>query len=763
MHSPAWVRPRLKAHLTARVVGTEQVLLLAEDRNYLVHGAACAAVMPYLDGQRSIANIVEATADRISFSDCLRAVSKLYRSGHLVDGSEPGLDRGQTALWESQGLTVGEANARQHTATVTVTSIGGIATGHTVAALRAAGLRVRNARPEEVLQERADLVVVLTDEYLDPRLSKVDEEIRASGHPWLLAKPVGLEIWVGPLFQPGNTGCWHCLRDRLDGNRPVDQYLRVTTGQADPPRVSVAASAASLNLAGNVVANAVMTFLLSGESAGLNGKLVSLSTRSLQTEDHHLVRQPQCVGCGDPSLAVPPVRIALRHGSADVTSDGGWRVVPAERTYRRLEKHVGRLLGAVTTLRAVEEEQDGIVHSYRAAHHFALQAHNIDGLRRTLRGHSGGKGRTDVQARVSGLCEALERYCAVWRPPAREVVARYADLPPGVAVAPQELLLFSRRQYAARANHDSTAGRLHHVPAPLDPTHPVSWVPAWSLTWQQERLVPAAYAWFGHPDLQAHGFCFPDSNGNASGNSLEEAILHGFCELVERDSVALWWYNRVVRPAFDLDSLGDPYIDSLRRLYASSGRELWVLDITADLGVPAYAAVSRRVDHPTEDILLGFGAHLDASVAVMRSLTELNQFLPAVRRRRPDGSTDYWEHDRATLAWWRETTVADNSWLLPGPCLPATTAASHAAFPGQDLAAAVQHCVDLARNAGLEVIVLDQSRPDIELAVVKVMVPGLRHFWRRLGPGRLYDVPVRLGWVDTPIAEDACNPVSVFF
>jgi oxazoline/thiazoline synthase len=42
-------------------------------------------------------------------------------------------------------------------------------------------------------------------------------------------------------------------------------------------------------------------------------------------------------------------------------------------------------------------------------------------------------------------------------------------------------------------------------------------------------------------------------------------------------------------------------------------------------------------------------------------------------------------------------------------------------------------------------------------------VPGMRHFWRRLGAGRLYDVPVRLGWLDRPAREDELNPRSVFF
>jgi ribosomal protein S12 methylthiotransferase accessory factor len=68
-------------------------------------------------------------------------------------------------------------------------------------------------------------------------------------------------------------------------------------------------------------------------------------------------------------------------------------------------------------------------------------------------------------------------------------------------------------------------------------------------------------------------------------------------------------------------------------------------------------------------------------------------------------------------------------------------------------------CVDIAKRAGLDFLVLDQTRPDIETPVVRVIVPGLRHFYRRFGPGRLYDVPVKLGLRDTPIPESELNPL----
>jgi ribosomal protein S12 methylthiotransferase accessory factor len=67
-------------------------------------------------------------------------------------------------------------------------------------------------------------------------------------------------------------------------------------------------------------------------------------------------------------------------------------------------------------------------------------------------------------------------------------------------------------------------------------------------------------------------------------------------------------------------------------------------------------------------------------------------------------------------------------------------------------------CVDLATRAGLDFLVLNQTRPDVEVPVVRVIVPGLRHFYRRFAPGRLYDVPVKLGLRDQPLPESELTP-----
>jgi ribosomal protein S12 methylthiotransferase accessory factor len=107
--------------------------------------------------------------------------------------------------------------------------------------------------------------------------------------------------------------------------------------------------------------------------------------------------------------------------------------------------------------------------------------------------------------------------------------------------------------------------------------------------------------------------------------------------------------------------------------------------------------------------------------------------------------------------------VAEQPWLTPDPDAPVSTAATHRPADCGDVAGDVRHYVEVLRRAGLEVIVLDQSRPELELSVVKVMVPGLRHFWRRLGPGRLWEVPAALARTPRAAGEDSINPLSVFF
>ena len=88
--------------------------------------------------------------------------------------------------------------------------------------------------------------------------------------------------------------------------------------------------------------------------------------------------------------------------------------------------------------------------------------------------------------------------------------------------------------------------------------------------------------------------------------------------------------------------------------------------------------------------------------------------------------------------------------------------ADYEAYDSLSLSDVLHQCIKTLDALQLELLVMDMTRPDVGMPVARVMVPGLRHFWRRLAPGRLYDVPVKMGGRDTASVESAMNPISMF-
>ena len=175
-----------------------------------------------------------------------------------------------------------------------------------------------------------------------------------------------------------------------------------------------------------------------------------------------------------------------------------------------------------------------------------------------------------------------------------------------------------------------------------------------------------------------------------------------------------------------------------------------MIDITSDLGIPSFVAMSHAKQDTHDFVEYGSGSHFDARIALLRSLTELNQFLSiglmgARDTGGDDGSGPF--------------HLADHPYLTPNGSPAGATGLRLEVRPSRPARAGAWPASQLAKRAGLDFLVLDQTRPDIEVPVVRVIVPGMRHFYRRFGPGRLYDIPVKLGWLDRPLSETELNPL----
>lgn len=749
------VRPAVNARFHAEIIEGEAVAFVGENGSIVTHEPAALQVVALVDGVRTARQITATLAPVIDPAATHEVLGALARAGVLTEavGAPPEL----TAVWAELGVSALRLAELLAYARVAVQPLANVPLDGLLNGFADLGLRVS--------QNGEGLRVVVVEDYLDPRLADVDRRARASGQPWLPVKPVGVNVWVGPVVVPGRTACWHCLEARLRRNRPVDDYLHRRRRRLRPLPTGRARSHAAVQQAfAMAVHMAARWFAGSPEGAPPETTLSILETLPLVVSEHAVLRRPQCAACGNPSLAVAaagPPRLG-DHPLAVVSTDGGEHVEPPEATYARFAHLVSPVTGAVTAVEPSPWNGAGPVRAYVAGHNFALAGDSLRVVAENLRSHSAGKGRTDAQARTSALCEALERLSGVHTGDEPRIVETLGGLG-DAAVDPRTYLLFSERQYAERDKWLASGSRFQVVPRPFDPGRPLEWSPLWSLTEDRVRYLPTACLYYGYPYVDERFVAWADSNGAAAGVTLAQACLQGLYELIERDSVALWWYNRIRRPAVDLDAVADPWVAELREFYAARGREVWLLDLTADLGIAAFAALSNRVGAHSEDVVMGFGAHRDPTIAAARALTEMNQFMPAVLDVAPDGMTAYRIHDRDAIRWWVTADVANQPYLTPlrshAPTrLPAAQPSGGRFDATERLAAEV---AALAAH-GLEVLVLDQTRPDIGLPVAKVVVPGLRHFWARFAPGRLYDVPVELGWLPEPLSETELNPIPMF-
>ncbi|MFL5102980.1 MAG: TOMM precursor leader peptide-binding protein [Xanthobacteraceae bacterium] len=730
--------PQFAPNFTVYVMPPDVVCLYSEDRKFLLHGELyCALASAIGEGGKSFRDLVRELEPHFPSDKIHEALQRLLDRRYLLPASRC-FDGPVAAYWASLGLSPETVEANLGKCRVRIQSID--VEGATELGIALSGLGVR------VVKRSPDLTVTLVSDYLEGRLAELNREHLSDQSPWLLVQPSGIFPLVGPLLRPGESACWTCLADRMKRNREIRAHL--DRGQARCVAVSPLARRTMGQSGVQLAAVEIAKAIAADFRTELRDHIISLDLLGSTIVKHHVAARPQCPSCGRKKLRDPrraPVPLELGAGGKLVMTSGGYRTVSPGATVARFRKHVSPLTGVVSRLERIEADLP-LNTNYYAAHNFSAPAKTVNELRAGLSGGSFGKGSTAEQGEASALMEAIERYSGIFQGDEIRAARRFSDFPSGDAILPNDVLLFSDAQY--RRGQAPTPDFDAQMPAPFDRSSKIEWSPVWSLRDKRFKYLPTSLLYFfcaGPGQIDA------DSNGCAAGNTLEEAIVQGFLELVERDAYAIWWYNRLQRPEVDLGRFDDSYVRDLQSQLAESGRRLWVLDVTSDLGIPTFVAILHWMHDSQENIEFGSGAHFDARIALLRALTELNQFLSI-------GLMGGGTGDKSSLDGITPLRLRDHPFLTPSDS-PAVQPDFGSKFGRLDAHEQVSACVRLAKREGLDFLVLDQTRADIEVPVVRVIVPGMRHFYRRFAPGRLYDVPVKLGLRDRPLSEDELNPI----
>ncbi len=385
----------------------------------------------------------------------------------------------------------------------------------------------------------------------------------------------------------------------------------------------------------------------------------------------------------------------MKLGSAPkVWTEDGHRTVDPATTYKRIEplcKTAG--ITRVADITGLDRVGIPVFSSIRPdARSGAITVYN-------------GKGASVTQARVSAIMEALERYSGEWREDA--LVRRSVDdmLSSDNALDPRSLILPQRTAI--------------HVMS-----QPVAWVKGVDLIENEDVWVPASAAFHPYSSPKDLALFRTNTNGLASGNTMEEAVVHGLCELIERDAWSICESRR--RVIGDVVAPKDErMVQMMLEKFSSSGIEVRLKDLTSDIGLPTFAAAADDVRLQDPALLsLGMGTHLNPKITVIRALTEVAQS----RLTQIHGAREDTVRGKATRQMGYERVKRLNQmWFADSQrSVPLT---EYQSLDTADLFDDLQVILArLVKHGFKRVVAVDLTRKELNIPVVKMIVPGLEVF-----------------------------------
>ncbi|HMK54773.1 MAG TPA: YcaO-related McrA-glycine thioamidation protein [Methanobacteriaceae archaeon] len=311
-----------------------------------------------------------------------------------------------------------------------------------------------------------------------------------------------------------------------------------------------------------------------------------------------------------------------------------------------------------------------------------------------------GKGATKIQAKASAMMEAFERYSAEFQESdTKKIVSRVYD--DENCVNPSSLILPKRSL--------ASSGK-------------VDWISAKNARTDDEQLIPANAVF--HPFQPKDGIHLfkSNTNGLASGNVLEEAVFHGMMEVIERDAWSIFEARKQPKAQVLCEQTRNPLIQTILSLFKKAGVNVKLVDLTADIKITTIAAVAD--DEVLKDpalLTMGVGTHLDPEIAAIRALTEVAQSRATqIHGTREDTTravimrkAGYGRMKRINKHWFGKFDKSIDISQIKNK--------STESFK-DDLEISLR---ELERNDLENVWYVDLTRPEIDIPVVRVIIPEL--------------------------------------
>lgn len=328
-----------------------------------------------------------------------------------------------------------------------------------------------------------------------------------------------------------------------------------------------------------------------------------------------------------------------------------------------------------------------------------------------------GKGGTPEQSEASALMELAERFSFFHfiktRPFIKETYGNIKDQ--AIALESLALCFYDRSQ---------DLEKIQDVFEQL----PLSWVWAYNLTQKKDQLVPIDWFYLIH-----------EYNGPSAGNTFEEAILQGLCEVVERHVSSVISHDALLTPTIDPASVTDPAAKELIEKFDRLGIKLFLKDFSLDTGIPTVGSLAYDPSTFPErsEIVFTAGTTPNPEKSLIRAVTEIAQLAGDFINK-----TQY----RPTLPKYQRLEEAQYVMTAP-ETIPITALPD---LSHDNIRLEIESCVQALSRIGLEVIVVNVTHSRLGIPAVYTIIPGAHFRDRTRHTGVLFHLVKLVSMMDDP-------------
>ncbi|WLE97029.1 MAG: YcaO-like family protein [Candidatus Electrothrix communis] len=334
-----------------------------------------------------------------------------------------------------------------------------------------------------------------------------------------------------------------------------------------------------------------------------------------------------------------------------------------------------------------------------------------------------GKGSTPEQSRASACMELAERFSFFSFLKNREnfIIGDYPTMEEaGYPVLPISALLQSVH------DEERSPEELEQLLIGL----PLRWTWARNITKDEDVLVP--FSWF---------YAINEFNGPCAGNTIEEAVLQGISEVVERHVCAVVALKKIRTPTIDPSSVIDPVARTLVEKFSHNGITLQINDFSLDTGIPTVAALAwDPATFPEKsELVYTAGTTPGADKALIRALTEVAQLagdFESGSNYVASGLPKPLSLDEVDYLFTPEQTLSIDQ--LPQ-------------IDSEDMLQELDNCLEALQKINMEVLMVNTIHPDLQIPAAYTIIPGA-HFRERAASG---DAPLFAAKLAADLLEPA--------